>query len=226
METAAEKLGGDFYLIPSSTHEVLLVRDDGEARAAELDSMVREVNASVVDPSEQLVDHAFHYDSKNKLFERASVYEERVNADREITVLSIRPNKHPEMVTVQNDYKDLRLAVCGDIEVVHPFGDGVALIVNETGKLDGLESNRALRDENGEVYDIIAGNFLVVGDTEDGFRSLTPDEAAKYGEMFRDPEAFFKVGKSIKAVPIPDDVLGAMDKEKQPKAKNKNKDER
>ena len=34
-----------------------------------LENMVREVNATTVDPSEKLTDNVYHYDSKDKIFE-------------------------------------------------------------------------------------------------------------------------------------------------------------
>ena len=46
----------------------------------------------------------------------------------------------------------------------------------------GLPLNRALRDENGEMYDAIAGDFLVVGLGEEDFASLTPELAQKIPE--------------------------------------------
>ena len=76
-EDAAEKLGGDFYVLPSSIHEVLLVRDNGEMTAKDLEAMVREVNATQVAPEEQLTDHVYHYDSKEHIFEMADKFEER-----------------------------------------------------------------------------------------------------------------------------------------------------
>lgn len=39
MEQAAEKLGGDFFVLPSSIHEILLVPDDGEKSADDLRDM-------------------------------------------------------------------------------------------------------------------------------------------------------------------------------------------
>lgn len=48
-------------------------------------------------------------------------------------------------------------------KATYPFEDFVALVTNGNGKFDGSQLNRALRTEDGEVYDIIAGNFLVVG---------------------------------------------------------------
>ena len=37
----------------------------------------------------------------------------------------------------------------------------------------GLPLNRALRDEDGQMYDAVAGDFLVVGLGEEDFASLT-----------------------------------------------------
>ena len=56
MDQAAEKLGGDFYILPSSIHEILLVPDNGEKAADELRDMVKEVNATQVSPEEKLTD--------------------------------------------------------------------------------------------------------------------------------------------------------------------------
>ena len=77
MEDAAQKMGGDFFVLPSSIHEVLLVKDNGQVAAKELENMVKEVNATQVEPADQLTDHVYHYDSQNHIFELADKYEER-----------------------------------------------------------------------------------------------------------------------------------------------------
>ena len=79
MEQAAKQLGGDFYLLPSSRHEVILVKDDGGMNVEQLQSMVREVNATEVSAADKLTDNVYHYDNKNKIFELASDYEDRQN---------------------------------------------------------------------------------------------------------------------------------------------------
>lgn len=76
-ENAAEKLGGDYFIIPSSIHEVLLVKDTGEMNARDLAAMIREVNATEVALEDVLTDHAYHYDSKEHIFESADKFEER-----------------------------------------------------------------------------------------------------------------------------------------------------
>ena len=80
MDQAAERLGGDFYILPSSVHEVLLVKDDGNANFRDLKAMVEEVNATQVAPEEKLTDSVYHYDSKEHIFELAEKFEARQQA--------------------------------------------------------------------------------------------------------------------------------------------------
>ncbi len=77
MEMAAEKVGGDFFLLPSSLHEVILVPDKGQMNFHELENMVKEVNATQVEPKDRLSDHVYHYDVKEKVFELAEKYDAR-----------------------------------------------------------------------------------------------------------------------------------------------------
>ena len=61
----------------------------------------------------------------------------------------------------------------------------------------GKDLNRALRDEDGNMYDIVAGDFLVVGLGEEDFSSLSPELMKKYEEHFHQPEMFVRLGRSI-----------------------------
>ncbi len=78
MEDAAVKLEGDFYVIPSSVHEVILVKDNGQMTADQLEAMVKDVNATQVAPEDRLTDHVYHYDSEEHVFEMADKYEQRM----------------------------------------------------------------------------------------------------------------------------------------------------
>ena len=69
----------------------------------------------------------------------------------------------------------------------------MALICNEEGKLMGLPLNRALFDDDGHIYDIVSGNFLIVGLGEENFTDLSPDLMEKYGEQFKYPEKFARI---------------------------------
>lgn len=50
-----------YYILPSSIHEWLILPDRGEITRDELDSLIRRVNATEVDPAEVLSDHAYYY---------------------------------------------------------------------------------------------------------------------------------------------------------------------
>lgn len=76
MDQAAERLGGNFIVLPSSTHEVIMVPADG-ADFRSLEQMVKDINRSQVAPEERLSDHVYHYDAQERLFERADRHEMR-----------------------------------------------------------------------------------------------------------------------------------------------------
>ena len=100
--------------------------------------------------------------------------------------LRIEPKKKPEVVDIPNDLKSFQKEVGGYIEVIYPFTDMVGIICNEEGKLLNLPENRILRDSHGIPYDVICGNFLVVGLDEDDFIDLSDKYIKKYSKIFAD----------------------------------------
>lgn len=89
-----------------------------------------------------------------------------------IKILVVEPEKTPYVKKIEPSLASYQAEVGGYIQVIYPFDDPVAIICDEEGKLNGLDLNRALRDEHGVIYDIVAGTFLVVGLSEDDFSSL------------------------------------------------------
>ena len=77
MDQAAERAGGDFYILPSSIHEILIVPDNGKMGLSDLENMVKEVNATQVAPEDKLTDNVYHYDSQAKIFELGEKFVER-----------------------------------------------------------------------------------------------------------------------------------------------------
>ena len=121
-----------------------------------------------------------------------------------ITVLVVEPGKRPYAKKIEPGLKSLQREVGGHIEAVYPFPEPVAIVCRETGKLDGCPLNRALHDEDGAIYDIIAGTFLVVGLTEDDFGSLDPELLQAFTQRFQKPETFMMIDGQLLAVPLED----------------------
>ena len=129
------------------------------------------VQAESRDAAEEQVKDAY-YNSEHILdAENFTGVQFGTQAEREIQkeqtpmmdVLLVRPNMYPQPVQIGCELEDLQKAVGGDIQAVYPYEDPVALVMDEEAKLTGKDLNRALRDEDGNMYDIIAGDFLVVG---------------------------------------------------------------
>ena len=66
MDRVLDRFGEDFYLLPSSIHEWILVSDTG-LNPAFLTSMVREVNAGEVSVEERLSSHVYRYTASEGL---------------------------------------------------------------------------------------------------------------------------------------------------------------
>ena len=110
--------------------------------------------------------------------------------------------KEPYVKEIDSGLHALQAEVGGDIAASYPFDDPVGLVLNDEGKLIGLDLNRSLRDERGEIYDIVAGTFLVVGLGPESFASLSPDMIQKYTEQFKQPELFASINGQIVSVPV------------------------
>lgn len=151
-----------------------------------------------------------------------TVGEHELAETRTMDVLLVQPNAYPKKISVGTELEDLQAMVGGDIEVTYPFEDEVAIILNESGKINGLPLNRAIYTEDGDMQDIYAGDFLVVGLTEDDFGSLTSEQMQKFEEKFHQPQMFVRMGRSIMAIPVPDDMVKKME-EKATKPQEKSK---
>ena len=123
-------------------------------------------------------------------------------APEKLTVLVVEPMKEHYVKEIDPGLHALQAEVGGDIAASYPFDDPVGLVLNDEGKLIGLDLNRSLRDEHGEIYDIVAGTFLVVGLGSESFASLPPDMIQKYTEQFKRPELFASINGQIVSVPV------------------------
>ena len=122
-----------------------------------------------------------------------------------MNVLMVEPGKTPYETQIGDDLQSMQTAVGGYLEVVYPFEQPVVLVCNEDGKRDGLPLNRALRDSDGDIYDIIAGNFFIAGLGKNELTDLPHELAEQFAERFRQPEMFLRVDDEIVAAPMPDE---------------------
>lgn len=118
-------------------------------------------------------------------------------------VVIVEPEKKPFVQNIDDTLTSMQQIVGGTIQAVYPFEEPVALICNDEGKLLNLPLNRALRDSNGAIYDIVAGTFFLCAAPVDSdcFERLTDEQVQIYLERFAVPEQFIRTSGNIFALP-------------------------
>lgn len=112
--------------------------------------------------------------------------------ENKIRVIMMRPRKRATVEVIDASLSGMQEVVGGYIQAVYPFDDPVAIVCNEEGKLNGLEPNRALRDEDGDIYDVLCGTAFLCGLTADNFGDVPEELTEKYLRLFGQAEHFFR----------------------------------
>ncbi len=66
LEELALRMKGNFFILPSSVHEMILLADTGIGETENLKKMVMEINSTQVAPEEILSDSLYYYDSAER----------------------------------------------------------------------------------------------------------------------------------------------------------------
>lgn len=100
-----------------------------------------------------------------------------------IKVVKVEVGQPTVTKEIENTLAGLQKEVEGNIECVY-LNDGCIAVVNEEGKLNGMQPNRRIG------ADIICGPFFICGDDGEDFGSLTDEQIQKYSLRFEPTEAF------------------------------------
>lgn len=142
-----------------------------------------------------------------------------------MNVLIVEPMKKPFMKNIDSGLKSLQSEVGGYIEAIYPFKEKAAIVCNEEGKMNGLPLNRAIYGEDGEMVDIIAGTFMIVGLGEEDFICLSDDLANKFSKQYELPEEFYSFNGEIrveKVKPLDNRPTPVEVRQKEPKINSAN----
>lgn len=123
-----------------------------------------------------------------------------------IKVVMVEPRKPARIEEIDNSLGSMQKIVGGYIELFYPFADeNICCVCNEEGKLNGLELNRAIYDEDGRIADIIAGVFFICDASEAELGSLSPEQLEQLTERYRLPEMICSINDQIVAIPYESD---------------------
>lgn len=119
-----------------------------------------------------------------------------------ITVLVVEPHKKPYIKEIIPELNVLQNEVDGYIQAIYPWKESVAIICDDEAKLKGKQLNRALKNEDGHIYDVVAGTFLIVGLSDDDFVSLDAELIQRFTKEFELPEIFIRTEDKIVVIPM------------------------
>nr|MBQ4458211.1 DUF3846 domain-containing protein [Clostridia bacterium] len=131
------------------------------------------------------------------------------NKEEMIRVILCKPGEKASITEIGDSLESMQKAVGGWIEEYMPFEDEVAIVCNEEGKINGLTLNRAITDEDGQLQDIIAGDFFIAYApmASEKFLSMPEELEKKYLEKFEMPEMFYRDNGSIKTIKYDPDSI-------------------
>ena len=173
--------------------------DDYKARSLSVSDVVEVIESDSVEPGFYFCD-SIGFEKIDFDPDKAEVVKNET-----IRVLIVEPEKKPYVKEIDSGVESFQREVDGDIKAIYPSEtDPVAYICNEESKLEGLPLNRAIRNDDGEIIDIVAGTFLVVGLGESNFCSLNDAMLKKYMEKLKNPEMILRINGKIHVLPIPE----------------------
>ena len=125
-----------------------------------------------------------------------------------LRVILCKPDEVAEVVELEDDLESMQALVGGYIQEYMPFTGGdpryddVAIICNEEGKMMRLPPNRAIKDEDGRVMDIIAGSFFIcyAPIESERFLSMPEDLEEEFRKRYELPEMFYRTGTDLISV--------------------------
>ena len=173
--------------------------DDYKARSLSVSDVVEVIESDSVEPGFYFCDSIG--------FEKIDFDPDKTETVKSetIRVLIVEPEKKPYVKEIDSGVESFQREVDGDIKAIYPSEtDPVAYICNEESKLEGLPLNRAIRNDDGVIIDIAAGNLLITGLGESDFASLDEERIKKYSERFRTPEMFLRVNGQLHVFPMPE----------------------
>lgn len=194
----------------------MVLHKNGEDKAYYCDS------AGFVEVSEFFKDNENYLETAEKSTEQNyNQIDEQINNEPPekdtITVLVVEPMQEPYTKEIPKGLEALQNEVSGLIDITYPFAEPVALICNDEGKINRMELNRALYDAEGEIYDIVAGPFVIAGISGENITGLDDEQIKRFSKHFQQPEVFVKINDKIAAIPTKPSIkakLNRLQKEK------------
>ena len=116
----------------------------------------------------------------------------------EIKIIVCEVGKLAREDGIENKLEKMQEKVQGYIEFFD-LDEKTTIVCNDEGKINGLPLNRAIRDEDGKIQEVIAGDFFIAGfDYKSGkMKSLDENQIKDLLEKFNFPEEILLINGEV-----------------------------
>ena len=125
-----------------------------------------------------------------------------MSEEKKIKVLLLEPGKLARTAEIGTSLENLQQIVDGLIEAYYPFEEQVCIVCNEESKINGMQPNRSVKNEDGVMVDFICGPAFICDSRGESFDSLSDEQLARYTKMFRYPEHLAKLNGQLIGIPF------------------------
>ena len=127
--------------------------------------------------------------------------------EKTINVLYLEPGKYARPMKIGVSVEAMQKAVDGNIECYYPFTDDACIVCNDEGKVNGMRPNRAIKNKDGQMMDIIFGPFFICDGRGEELGSLSKTAMNEYEKKFRNPELLIKMPEGYQMIPYQPEKL-------------------
>ena len=125
-----------------------------------------------------------------------------MSEEKKIKVVLLEPGKLARTAEIGTSLEDLQKIVDGLIEAYYPFEEQVCIVCNEESKINGMQPNRSVKNEDGVMGDFICGPAFICDCRGESFDSLSDEQLVRYTKMFRYPEHLAKLNGQLIGIPF------------------------
>lgn len=125
-----------------------------------------------------------------------------MSEEKKIKVVLLEPGKLARTAEIGTSLEDLQKIVDGLIEAYYPFEEQVCIVCNEESKINGMQPNRSVKNEDSVMVDFICGPAFICDCLGESFDSLSDEQLARYTKMFRYPEHLAKLNGQLIGIPF------------------------
>ena len=124
-----------------------------------------------------------------------------MSEEKKIKVVLLEPGKLARTAEIGTSLEDLQKIVDGLIEAYYPFEEQVCIVCNEESKINGMQPNRSVKNEDGVMVDFICGPAFICDCRSENLDSLSDEQIDRYGKMFRYPEHLARMNDTLFGIP-------------------------